>query len=86
MEKEILCFGIPARIIWEIVNRPKGLTKNKKLEDSLMENGWQEKYPLKIFIRNGYFPVLRDGKHRLSALHGLNKLDMKIPVLVYLPD
>ncbi len=86
MEKQISCPKIPARIIWELANKPKGITKNKSLEDSLMENGWQKNHPAKMFLRSGYVPILRDGKHRLSALHALNKLDMKIPVLVYLPD
>ena len=86
MEKQISCPEIPARIIWELANKPKELTKNKSLEDSLIENGWQENHPAKMFLRSGYVPILRDGKHRLSALHALNKLDMKIPVLVYLPD
>ena len=71
----------PARALFLLAGQPN-LSLDEDSRESMNRMGWLNQYPADLSLCSGTCPLVTNGRHRLSYLNEMNKLDALIPVLI----
>lgn len=70
---------LPAFILYKLAFSPQ-MPCSVDIKESLLKDGWLKEHPAEIILSAGNYAKI-NGRHRLSYLNSINRLDMQVPTL-----